>query len=202
MSDLGAAAVVLARAFHDDPYICWVEPDPIRRARVAPSLFRCALEHGTRRGRVLVEQGRGSVHWFSPETVDLRVIDEIQCGYINLLARHPLVTRRLLAHEAQAAARVHPFLKPGVAYLHTIGVEPACKGQGVGSMLLQAALQRIGQEFQACVLRTEQPKNVGFYQKNGFRVVDESVASASGLRVWVFQNNDLGVSRVGDSTLQ
>ena len=188
MDDLDAAAGVLARAFQDDPYISWVEPDPIRRARMTPSLFRCVLEHGRRRGRVLVEAGRGSAHWFSPEKVELRAIDDLQCGYVRLFLAHPLSVRRLLIHEAQAGARVHPFLTPGAAYLHTIGIEPSCKGQGVGSRLLRSALDQLGKAFDRCVLRTEQPKNVAFYQRNGFEVVDESVMPASGLRVWVFQH--------------
>lgn len=175
MNDLDGAAGVLARAFHDDPYIGWVEPDPDRRARISPAIFRCVLEHGIRRGRVLVRRGQGSAHWFSPERVELRAIDDVQCGYVRLLLAHPLVTRRLLSHEAQAGARVHPFLKPGVAYLHTIGIEPSLKGQGLGSRLLRSALEQIGTGFDRCVLRTEQPKNVAFYLKNGFKIVDEFV---------------------------
>lgn len=198
MNDLDGAAGVLARAFHDDPYIGWVEPDPDRRARISPAIFRCVLEHGIRRGRVLVRRGQGSAHWFSPERVELRAIDDVQCGYVRLLLAHPLVTRRLLSHEAQAGARVHPFLKPGVAYLHTIGIEPSLKGQGLGSRLLRSALEQIGTGFDRCVLRTEQPKNVAFYLKNGFKIVDESITPASGLRVWVFENDLRGGSGAGD----
>jgi len=198
MNDLDAAAGVLARAFQDDPYIGWVEPDPVRRARVSPAIFRCVLAHGALRGRLLVEAGCGSAHWFSPDKLELRLVDEIRCGYVRLLASHPLVTRRLLLHEAQAEPRVRRFLKPGVAYLHTIGIEPSLKGQGQGSRLLRSALEQIGRDFDRCVLRTEQPKNVAFYQKNGFRIVDESVLPASGLRVWVFENELRGGAGAGN----
>jgi hypothetical protein len=41
---LGEASDVLARAFHDDPAWVWLIPDPERRARLLPWLFRVGFD--------------------------------------------------------------------------------------------------------------------------------------------------------------
>ncbi len=191
MRDLDAAACVLARAFQEDPFLCWAEPNARRRLPMARVLFRCSLRQAERRGHLYVDPGRGSVHWFKPEAVDLSVIDLVRLRFARVVAMvSPVVIWRLLTHEGEATKRVHHFLTPGAAYLHTIGIEPALKGKGIGSEVLQAALGRIGADFERCVLRTEQETNVPFYRKNGFDLVDEAVMPTSGLRIWVFEHRN------------
>ena len=43
-SRLGEASDVLARAFYDDPAWVWLIPDPARRARLLPWLFRVGFQ--------------------------------------------------------------------------------------------------------------------------------------------------------------
>ena len=52
-------------------------------------------------------------------------------------------------------------------------------GQGHGSRLLQAALGRIERSWSRCVLRTEQAKNLAFYRRNGFDLIDQLVVAES-----------------------
>jgi ribosomal protein S18 acetylase RimI-like enzyme len=96
---------------------------------------------------------------------------------------------RLAAHEHEALARVRPFLGPGAAYLCLLGVEPSCAGRGHGSRLLRRALAAQAARWERCVLRTEQPRNVPFYLRHGFTLVEESVVPVSGLRCWVFSRS-------------
>lgn len=97
------------------------------------------------------------------------------------------VCRRLMQHEEFAMRRVRRFLGANTAYISEAGVEPALAGHGHGSRLLKCALASIALRWQGCVLRTEQPRNVRFYERNGFVLVDDFVVPVSGLQTWVFR---------------
>jgi len=72
------------------------------------------------------------------------------------------------------------------AYIYSVGVEPELAGRGIGSRLMRDALARLRQHCRSCVLRTEQPKNVRFYQKLGFECVEHTVVPVTGVPVWFF----------------
>ena len=52
--------------------------------------------------------------------------------------------------------------------------------------MLQQALSGFAGRWDTCVLRTEQPRNLPFYARNGFELRDELVIPQSGLRTWFF----------------
>lgn len=58
--------------------------------------------------------------------------------------------------------------------LYVIAVAPTLQGQGTGSLLVQAAMERLDQEcgaFPGCVVKTSSPEARRFYEKNCFRVI-------------------------------
>jgi ribosomal protein S18 acetylase RimI-like enzyme len=84
-------------------------------------------------------------------------------------------------------------------YLCTLGIEPALKGKGQGSALLQRSFGVLSKQFSRVVLRTEQPNNVAFYLKNGFTLSGEHVVNASKLKLWIF-SRDLDASAGAGTT--
>ncbi|PTL82116.1 hypothetical protein DAT35_20155 [Vitiosangium sp. GDMCC 1.1324] len=178
---------MLARAFHEDPFIRWAEPDPARRARTLTTVYEAMLAHSDRHGGRLFEPGIGSVDWRPPAQAGMGLGAIIRSGLWRLaLVTPPAVWWRLSAHEDAAMARVRRFLGEGSVYLGTLGIEPSLAGRGHGGRLLQRAFSGLAQRWTTCVLRTEQPRNLAFYRKHGFTLVDESVVPVSGLPVWVF----------------
>jgi ribosomal protein S18 acetylase RimI-like enzyme len=105
------------------------------------------------------------------------------------LAHRPAVWWRLAAHDEAAMDLVQPSLTRDAVYLSTLGVDPSLAGKGHGGRLLTKATEALAATFKRCVLRTEQPRNVAFYQKNGFELVNQSTMHVSGLKVWVFSKN-------------
>ncbi|MCY1083363.1 GNAT family N-acetyltransferase [Archangium lansingense] len=181
------AAQLLARAFQEDPFIRWAEPDPARRQRTMTTVYEARLGYSGRHGGRLFEPGVGSVDWMPPSHASMGLGAIISSGLWRLaLITPPKVWWRLSAHEDAAMARVRPFLGDGSVYLGSLGVEPSLAGRGHGGRLLQRTFTELARRWRTCVLRTEQPRNVAFYLKQGFTLVDESVAPVSGLRVWVF----------------
>lgn len=180
-------ATLLARAFHDDPYFQWAEPDAARRPRVLEAVFRGTLAHARSTGGHLNEPGVGSVDWRAAPAATMGWWQTLTSGLWRVaLAAPPDVVSRLAAHEAEAMSFVTPHLGADTVYLCTLGVEPSLAGQGHGSRLLRRAFAEQATRWNQVVLRTEQPKNVPFYLRNGFSLVAERRTSVSGLEVWVF----------------
>jgi GNAT superfamily N-acetyltransferase len=178
---------LLARAFHEDPFLNWAEPDASRRPRTLARVFAGQLNHARRCGGHLFEPGIGSVHWRDAPHAHMSPGAVVTSGTWRVaLTTPPGVWLRLWEHEEGAMARVQPFLGEGSVYLRTLGIEPTLAGKGHGSRLLQRAFSEMARKWRTCVLRTEQPKNVPFYLRNGFSQVDEHVVPQSGLRTWVF----------------
>lgn len=183
-----------------DPFICWAEPDAERRPRTMGRLFAGMLSYARTCGGHLFEPGIGSVHWRDGAAANMGPLSVVTTGTWRVaLVAPPAVWLRLSAHEGASMVRVQPFLTEGSVYLCTMGIEPALAGKGHGSRLLRRALEEMAQQWQTCVLRTEQPKNVPFYLRNGFKQVSEQVVPESGLRIWIFSRplGDVGPARGG-----
>ncbi len=183
-----SAPKLLARAFHEDPFITWAEPNPTRRAATMERSFAGMLRFAERVGGHLYEEGLGSVHWRDGRSAHMGNWQILTSGTWRVaLVTPPEVWLRLARHEAAAMERVTPLLGERSAYLCTLGIEPTQTGRGHGGRLLSRALAQMSERWSHCVLRTEQPKNLPFYQRAGFRLADEAVVELSGLRVWVFE---------------
>lgn len=180
---------LLARAFHQDPFLAWAEPDVCRRPRTLARLFQATLEFSRTTGASIVEPGIGVVEWRPPKYAQMSWGALFRSGAWRLGLTTPWsVCARLMKHEDFAMARVQRRLGADAAYIGCAGVEPSLAGQGHGSRLLQRAVSSLGERFEACFLRTEQPKNVRFYERNGFELVDDFIVPVSGLRTWVFRH--------------
>jgi ribosomal protein S18 acetylase RimI-like enzyme len=80
---------------------------------------------------------------------------------------------------------IHKSAVPGAHwYLWALAVEPGCQGQGIGSRLLRPVLARADKEGLSCYLETHAERNVAFYQKWGFRVVNDDLMPGQGGRMW------------------
>ena len=67
-----------------------------------------------------------------------------------------------------------------------IWVEPSRQGNGLGSALIGAMLERADRDGSPCYLETFQPRNVPLYQRHGFKITIEEVEPNSGIRGWAF----------------
>lgn len=168
----------------------WAEPDPTRRPHTLSRVFAGLLAYAHRVGGALHEPEVGSVDWRDGAAAHMGPLSVATSGTWKVaMTAPPPVWLRLSAHEESAMKRVQPFLTRGSVYLGNLGVNPSLAGQGHGSRLLAAALAMQAERWTTCVLRTEQPRNVPFYSKNGFTQVDEYVVPESQLRTWIFSRS-------------
>jgi ribosomal protein S18 acetylase RimI-like enzyme len=180
---LGEASDVLARAFHDDPAWVWLIPDPERRARRLPWLFRVgfdvtAADVWATAGTVL-----GAARWLPPGRPAMRVAPTLR-ALVSTPFHLGAATGSFLAYgraveqlRAEAAAGPH-------WYLAGIGVDPSAQRRGVGSALLQPGIAAAAGEGLPAVLLTNNEANLAFYEAHEFRVVRTARTPENGPDAW------------------
>jgi ribosomal protein S18 acetylase RimI-like enzyme len=180
---LGEASDVLARAFHDDPAWVWLIPDPERRGRLLPWLFRVgfdvtAADVWATAGAVL-----GAARWLPPGRPAMRVGPTLR-ALVSTPFHLGAATGSFLAY-GRAVEQLRAEVARGPHwYLAGIGVEPAAQRQGVGSALLQPGIAAAAGEGLPAVLLTNNEANLPFYEAHEFRVVRTARTPENGPDAW------------------
>ena len=180
------AIAASSRAFWPDPLFGWFARDEVHEHRVLPiflgALLRDALVDGevwaaTERGRVL-----GSASWLPPGAIPRPFARELRiyaaCARALLSCRNRRTGLRLL----DAVERAHPT-EPHW-HLALLGVDPGHQRRGLGSALLRPVLDRCDRDLDAAYLETQKPDNLVYYERFGFRVIDE-IRVADSPTVWL-----------------
>lgn len=170
--DVPALAAMLARAFLDDPVASW--------AWRAGDLRLGALERfqATRMRQLApgeevwtTEDLNSAALWAAPGRWHSTVRETaalVPCfGHPRLLWRVPLV-----ALGWERLERSHPR-RPPHYYLAVLGTEPDAQGRGLGSAVLQPVLERCDSDQVAAYLESSKERNIDFYSRHGFRVLEE-----------------------------
>ena len=72
-------------------------------------------------------------------------------------------------------------------YLERMIISPKLQGQGVGTKHLAAALDKVAASGRVCVLATQEARNVVFYERLGFRIVDDQLCDLCKTRSWYME---------------
>ena len=172
-----ACALVLARAFQDDPGTVIFEPDDARRATLLPGFFRTFVAAALSEDGDLVVAGdpvSGIASWFGPERHGPSPEAMGANGFGDVLeAAGPEATQRLLAMVGELEVQ-HERLTDGPHLrLEFFGVDPDAQGSGTGSALIDHGHRRADDLGIPCYLETFTQDNVRFYRKRGYEVVGE-----------------------------
>jgi ribosomal protein S18 acetylase RimI-like enzyme len=188
-SQIPAAAVTLAHAFHDDPLMVYAIPDPAERTRLLPDVYARMVRFGVLTGEVYVTAGaiEGVALWLPPnvkwsrENIEASGMHETPSIIGNDAYQR---YREVVGREWQARER---DMTDPCWYLFLLGVEPSRQRQGLGGALMRPILESADTDHIACYLETENQRNVAFYRRHGFDViVNGEEAGASGVRFWTF----------------
>jgi predicted N-acetyltransferase YhbS len=177
-----ALAAVLARAFVDDPIIRWPLPEDVDdiEDRVR-SMFTWAYEDLADLGMVWeTAGGAGVAVWVPPG------------GAEQLVASDQAVRERLATLTDDGGARygvMWDWIEAQLPdephwFLDAIAVERIRRSQGIGSALVRWGLERAATDGVPAFLETGSDRTVGYYERFGFRVVNEGVPAVGGPHVW------------------
>jgi len=181
-ADVPSLTAMLVRAFDDDPVANFMFAGDRRRARGLHVFFTSQLRHQyLPHGHVYTTDGVAGAAVWGPPDAARNSLKEL----VELLPAAPfLVSTRI--HRALRLLFEVDGLRPKEPhwYLATLGTEPARQGQGVGSGLLRSMMDRIDESGRPAYLESSKERNVPFYARFGFEVVEELRSKVGSPPIW------------------
>jgi ribosomal protein S18 acetylase RimI-like enzyme len=180
------AADLLARAFQDDPLFRAVLPDAARRRRTSRWLYDKVLGYCLRYGTAhTLPSLAGVACWLRPGQTELPISRLLRSGLLAMpLHMGPAAFVRFSGYLDCSSRQRRRRSPDRYWYLWALGVDPPCQGRGVGGRLIRPVLREADATGTACYLETENPRNLAFYEKQGFRVAAEASVPRLGLSTW------------------
>ena len=180
-ADLPAVMETLALAFHSDPALSWILPDPRHRARALRSLFRVLVPADARAGTVLRSDGdEAAALWRAPGRAGSGTLEFLR-SVIPLVATFGTALPRGL--KVQGGIDAHRP-KGRFWYLHYVGVRPGHQGKGHGGRIIRAQTAAADRHALPCWLETATAENVPLYQRLGFVTQVEWDVPGGGPHFW------------------
>jgi GNAT superfamily N-acetyltransferase len=171
IADLQPISTTLARAFQDDPVMTWLLPDADQRAAHLPGFWTHALGglHGKHGSFFTTPTFAGAAVWDPPGRWKVGVLQMIRFApaFVRIFRMRCLRGLALL----NAVERHHP--REPHYYLFALGTDPVHQGRGIGAALLAPTLAKCDAERIPAYLESSNKRNVPFYQRSGFRVMQE-----------------------------
>ncbi|HVL88656.1 MAG TPA: GNAT family N-acetyltransferase [Actinomycetota bacterium] len=182
------AAEIQGRAFFDDPLFAYVFPDLSERRNALPWLMGVGLRYGISFGEVHTNAGEMRAHavWLPPGRTDVDQDGMHVSGFGDAPSVMSAASITRFGAFLEQVGPVHAQLMPDPHwYLMILGVDPPHQGKGIGGAMMQSVLARADADRLPCYLETAQERNVGFYRRFGFEVVNEHWIGDDGPRVWM-----------------
>jgi GNAT superfamily N-acetyltransferase len=190
-SEISRAGELLARSFFHDAIVKYMLPDDVERARLMPWHFTAFVHYGQLFGEVYTtEQIEGVAVWIPPDDAEMTPERLQQAG----LDKAPEILgedswRRFSSVMDYLEQFHYKDVLSRHWYLPLIGIEPSHQGRGLGGMLLAPMLARADAEGLPCYLETVEPRNVPFYERQGFKIIRDGIEPDSGIRYWTFRRD-------------
>jgi ribosomal protein S18 acetylase RimI-like enzyme len=178
------AAAVLARAFQDDPAWSWVVPDPTRRAKTLPPLFRVGFELIQAEIWTTPAPLLGCARWMPPGRPGVNVGAAVRAAFATPL-RLRGGTSRFLAYGRAVDNLRRAAVPVPHWYLAGIGVEPSARRRGIGSALMAPGIEAAERDGVPCALLTNAEENLAFYEAHGFVTMLEGETPRGGPHAWM-----------------
>jgi ribosomal protein S18 acetylase RimI-like enzyme len=183
------AMAALGRAFEDDPLLKFVVPDYEKRIKITPELYggiiSYALSYGEAFTTPLIE---GAACWLPPDNSSPTFARMLKAGMLKIPVKLGWnAYQRLNTFEAQAEKLHKRHAAKPHWYLWALGVAPEQQGKGIGGILLQPILARADAGQHSCYLETQNEKNLPFYEKHGFKVMETKEIVKGAVTCWAMR---------------
>jgi GNAT superfamily N-acetyltransferase len=181
--DVPRLAGALADAFINDPVYTWMLPGSLRLKARLRALFTAELEqYGLPQGTVWTTAGcDGAVvalppsAWQMPTSITLTQA---------LMWARAFGRRLLLAARVQRALEERHLHEPHL-YVRIIGVRTALQGQGLGSALMQPALDTADSAGLPAYIEASSERSAALYERLGFLHMNVLELPEGGPPVWL-----------------
>ncbi len=191
-ADIDAMAAQLAKTFWDDPVASHLMPNPSRREAGLRAYFRTQMKADYMQfgGCYTADGYAGSAIWApagKPMLTGLR-------GLLTMVPVLPYVVTNLptTIRMLELVERMHP--RQPHWYLASLGTAVDRQGQGVGSALMRPVLDHCDAEGLPAYLESSKERNVPFYRRHGFEVVEEVPLPDDGPKLWTMWREPIAPS--------
>jgi ribosomal protein S18 acetylase RimI-like enzyme len=175
--ELDRAAEVLAKAFYRDPLQNYTFPDDEERSAHSPTHYT-------------IDDVPGASIWLKPGETEITPERAEEAGFMALPAKIGEEAFNRFFSAIAYAEEIHKRDMPEPHwYTMVLGVDPELHGRGYGPALMQPVFERSSAQGTPIYLETAQPKNVSFYEKLGFKVLQDMIEPSSGVRMWTFRRD-------------
>jgi ribosomal protein S18 acetylase RimI-like enzyme len=180
-ADADAAAATLARAFHDDPLICFLLPDVASRPQKMPRLFKLLFKLGLPHGCCDVTSGYEAVAlWRPPGKWEIPFYQYIlNAG--EFLGVFGFAGARQVTATMDIVEKRHPHAPH--YYLQALGTDTAKQGKGYGGVVIRRHLAVADAARMPCYLESSKDTNIPIYKSFGFEVTGE-IRLPNGPTLW------------------
>ncbi len=163
----------LVLGFSGDPMARWASPDAAtyldRRLEFFDAFGGAAFEHGT---AFVADDGAAVATWLPPGV-------EPDGALMAAIMDDQTPGSRKGEMDALFEQMERFHLKEPHWYLPLIAADPACRGRGLGTALMEAAIARIDADGRPAYLESSNPRNIPLYQRFGFEIIGEIQAGTS-----------------------
>lgn len=190
-------AAILADAMDDDPAYRYLMPEARSRPSGLRDYFARSLRTYLPHGCTYIDLDEGiasaTVTLRPPGGIHISTLTMIRRGLLPFGRAHGMAAVRRLFALKDAYDRLEERLtgRGPHWWVHMMAVEPSRQGRGMGSALLARTLATApraqGSERHPVLLTTHNERNVAFYRRAGFEVVDVQQVALEGARpypVW------------------
>jgi len=181
------ASTVLAASFFNYPMFMFYFPDPRRRTRYLPWYFRNILNCAMHYGEVYTTpEISGVIFTLTPDHTKITLWEYIQNGFFLtpfLLGfrnyKQSMDCERFVEYTQERLMKNRPHY-----YLWGLAVDPGRQVTGIGAALMLPVLTKADDKKVPVYLETHDEKNVSYYQKHGFGLIDTVRIPKYELPVW------------------
>lgn len=185
-------SVILAEAFINYPLMRFAfegKTEAERQRGLGHLYHHCTQAAALYGGALLSEDGNASLIWLPGSAFPLGLLREIKSGMAAIPFKlGPKATLRLMNHDAVPEGWIAKNAGPKMGYIWCVGVKASERGKGHSRLIIEQSIQQMrAQGLNEFWLKTEDPVNVGIYQKLGFTIANQVVVKSSGLRSWMMK---------------
>jgi ribosomal protein S18 acetylase RimI-like enzyme len=185
-ADADPLAASMARAFHDDPLICFILRDEATLAEKMPRLFKLLFKLGLPHGACDVTEGyEAAALWRPPSEWEIPWWQYITNG-AEFLGIFGLGGARQVTGVMDVIEKQHPH-EPHW-YLQAIGTDTAKQGKGFGGVVIRRGLAKADAAGMPAYLESSKETNIPIYQSFGFQVTGE-IKLPNGPTLWPMWRN-------------
>jgi ribosomal protein S18 acetylase RimI-like enzyme len=176
LQDIGKISGILGEAFTDYPTFEYIFPDRLRRQRNIGKVMSFLLKCGIWQGEVLApsENLEGVSVWYNTTDIHLSPGTVFRAGLLDLLISLDFGSFCRFMKLGSVKGRNRKNLISGeCGFLDMIGIDSLHQNRGFAKQMIMAKLEKFDAKKIPCYLETSNVKNVEYYAKYGFRLVNE-----------------------------